>query len=244
MSGAIPVSKRGYVAMMRMLRAVVKPLGVASRPVSARHNRYRHWLQSLLAIHDIDELIRLDVPWWTYDAIERVEDFLRARKASRVFEYGSGASTVWLAKRADSVISIDHDAGWIEFSRPRLAELGNATVEHVPADERLDPDGRYRSGKPGYRDTSFHAYVDAIDRWPGQFDLIVVDGRARSACLMKAVERLADDGMIVFDNSHRRRYREAIETCGLESQETKGLVPSLPFPDQTTLLRPPRKVQA
>lgn len=231
------IAKRGYVGAMRLARSVAVPLGALDHPASARRNRYRHWLQSLLAIYDIDALIRLDVPWWTYDAIGAVEDFLKTRRAPRVFEYGSGASTVWLAKRTAEVISVDHDAGWIEFSRPRLAELGNARVELVPADAQPVSDHRYHSGKAGYRGQSFKAYAKAIDRHPGSFDLIVIDGRARAACLMQAQGRLAEGGMIVFDNSHRHRYREAIAASGLEAQVTRGLVPSLPLPDETTLLR-------
>ena len=237
MTDAATIAKRGYVKVMRVARAIVQPSGESVRPVPARRHRYRHWLQSLLAIHDIDALIRLDVPWWTYTAIAQVEDFLAARPGARVFEYGSGASTVWLAKRAGSVISVDHDAGWIDFARPRLAELGNATVELVEADSMPDPDPRFHSGKPGYRGASFRAYVNSIDRWPGAFDLIVIDGRARAACLEKALGRLAEGGLIVFDNSHRTRYRKAIAGCGLTAAVTRGLVPSLPLPDQTTLLR-------
>ncbi len=237
MSDTVLVAKRGYIGLMRAVRGAVEPLGLGTKPVSARDHRYRHWLQSLLAIYDIDALIRLDVPWWTYDAIGKVEDFLAARPGARVFEWGSGASTVWLAKRAGSVISIDHDAPWVEFSAPRLAEQGNAKVELVPADARPDPDPHFLSGKPGYSGVTFRAYIDAIDRHEGQFDLIVIDGRARAACLGKAVSRLAEGGMIVFDNSHRARYRKAIAGCGLRADVTRGLVPSLPQPDQTTLLQ-------
>ena len=161
MTSAEILAKRGYVGAMRMLRGVAAPLGALEHPASASRSRYRHWLQSLMAIYDIDSLIRLDVPWWTYDAIELVEDFLESREAPRVFEYGSGASTVWLAKRAHSVTSVDHDAGWIDFSRPRLAELGNATVELAPADPQLVSDRHYHSGKSGYHGQSFKAYVEA-----------------------------------------------------------------------------------
>ena len=237
MTDAVVSAKRGYVALMRGVRGLARPLGVGAAPVCARRHRYRHWLQSLLAIHDIDALIRLDVPWWTYDAIEQVEDFLKAHTKARVFEYGSGASTVWLAKRAASVHSIDHDAGWIAFSAPRLAELGNALVECVPADEPPVADRAYHSGKGGHHGQSFKAYAEAIDRTEGLYDLIVIDGRARAACLRHALPRLAPGGMIVFDNSHRARYRASIAGSGLRAVVTRGLVPSLPLPDQTTLLR-------
>jgi precorrin-6B methylase 2 len=236
-SDTVLVAKRGYVSLMRAARGALEPLGLGKAPVTASEHRYRHWLQSLLAIYDIDALIRLDVPWWTYDAIEKVEAFLEDRPGARVFEWGSGASTVWLAKRAGSVVSIDHDAPWVEFSAPRLAEQGNARVELVPADAQPDPDPRFLSGKAGYAGQTFRAYVEAIDRHEGRFDLIVIDGRARAACLDKAVERLARGGLIVFDNSHRARYRKAIAASGLRAKVTRGLVPSLPLPDQTTLLR-------
>lgn len=238
MTDAIVLTKRGYVGLMRLMRRVVSPFGLLETPADIGKHRYRHWFQSLFAIYDTDELIRQDVPWWTYDAIARVDRFLQDRNRPVVFEYGSGASTVWLARRAHRVISVDHDAFWAEQLQPRLAGFGNVTPMLVPPDEVPDADVRYHSHKPGYRGRSFKAYVEAIDHWPGDFDLIVIDGRARPACLMKAVGRLADDGLIVFDNSHRRHYQRALSECGLVRTVTRGLVPSLPYPDQTTLLRP------
>jgi hypothetical protein len=239
MTEAVVLTKRGYVSLMRLARQAARPFGVLDDPPPPSSQRLRHWLRSLLAIHDVDELIRLDVPWWTYDAIARVESFLARRKDVAVFEYGSGASTVWLAKRAARVTSVDHDRFWVELLSPRLAGLPNVSLELVEPDAAPDPDPRYGSAKPGHRGMSFRNYVTAIDRSPGGFDLIVIDGRARSACLLQAIDRLADDGLIVFDNSHRRRYRDAILGCGLDRMVTRGLVPSLPFPDQTTLLRRP-----
>lgn len=237
MSGAALLAKRGYVAAMRTARQAVRPLGWLDRPVPHERSRLRHWLQSLFAIYDIDELIRLDVPWWTYDAIERVEAFLASRENPRVFEYGSGASTVWLAKRAHHVTSVDHDAAWVSRLQPRLAKLDNVTLELAEPDAVADPDPYFHSRKEGYRGRSFRTYVETIARAEGPFDLIVIDGRARPACLGEAVGRLAEGGMIVFDNSHRAHYREGLHGCGLVRSVTRGLVPSLPFPDETTLLR-------
>lgn len=238
MSSAGLLAKRGYVAVMRSARQAVHPTGLLDRPVSRESNRLRHWLQSLFAIYDIDELIRLDVPWWTYDAIEVVAAFLTSRDRPRVFEYGSGASTVWLAKRAQHVTSVDHHAAWVDRLRPRLGKLGNVTLELIEPDAVADPDPRFHSRKEGYRGRSFRHYVEAIARAEPPFDLIVIDGRARPACLAEAMRHLAKDGMIVFDNSHRPRYREALIGCGLTRSVMRGLVPSLPFPDETTLLRP------
>ena len=70
------------------------------------------------------------------------------------------------------------------------------------------------SAKPGHAGLDFSTYVAAIDGVDGAFDVIVIDGRAREACLQRAVTRLAPDGLIVFDNVDRQRYRDAIGTLG------------------------------
>ncbi|MCB2077747.1 MAG: class I SAM-dependent methyltransferase [Novosphingobium sp.] len=240
MTNASLIAKRGYVSAMHMARDALKPLGALDATVDARQHRHRHWLQSLFAIHDIDALIRLDVPWWTYDAIDRVEDFLKSRPQARVFEYGSGASTAWLAKRASSVNSVDHDGGWVELTRTRIAGFDNAHVDFVACDAPDHPDTQFASGKAGHAGQTFKDYVCAIDQLDGAFDLIVIDGRARAACLRHAANRLAPGGIIVFDNSHRGRYRPAIAESGLAETILRGLAPSLPVPDQTSLLRVPQ----
>jgi predicted O-methyltransferase YrrM len=237
MTDASTIAKRGYVGAMRVVREVVRPTGLLDRPAPKREDRTKHWLRSLTAIHDVDALIALDVPWWTYDAIDQVEQFLGERGNARVFEYGSGASTVWLAKRSAHVTSVEHEAGWCDILRPRLADFDNITLNVVASDATPDADTAFHSVKPGYRGTSFRAYVEAIRDADGPFDLIVIDGRARPACLAEAVNHLADGGMIVFDNSHRAPYRAAIAAADVDATVLRGMVPSLPAPDETSLLR-------
>jgi len=69
-------------------------------------------------------IAELGVPWWTYRAIDVVDAWMLGRaRPIRVFEYGSGASTLWLAGRADEVISIEHHLGSSEVIGPALADL-------------------------------------------------------------------------------------------------------------------------
>jgi hypothetical protein len=103
----------------------------------------------------------------------------------------------------------------------RLAAHENAAVKLIEADS--EPVPGYLSEKPGWQGRSFQRYASTIDAEPGQFDLIVVDGRARGACLKHAIKKLAPGGMILFDNSGRSRYREAIAASGLWSQAFTGL---------------------
>lgn len=229
--------KDAYIALVRLLGVPLRALGVlALLERRAPHSRTATWLASLLAIHDVEGLQRLDVPWWTFESADRVERWLADRPEARVFEWGSGASTLWLAARAGSVHSVEHHAGWAEVLAPRLpAHVVLRVVQATPATDPL-----IGSAKPGHDGLDFTAYVAAIDDVPGDFDLVVIDGRAREACLVRAVDRLAPGGIIVFDNVDRRRYVDAIEQLGdrLVVTMTRGLTPALPYPTRTALLRP------
>ena len=52
-------------------------------------------------------------------------------------------------------------------------------------------------------------YIFAIDTYANSsFDIIVIDGRERLPCLLHAVDKLKNDGILVFDDSARPRYKE------------------------------------
>lgn len=227
-----------YIRLVRLVAAPLRVLGVlALLDRRAPRSRGATWFRSLFAIHDVDGLHRLDVPWWTFDSADRVAAWLRDHPGARVFEWGSGASTLWLAARAATVHSVEHHAGWAEVLAPRLpVNVELTVVEPVACETPV-----VSSAKPGHRGLDFAPYVDAIDDLPGDFDLVVIDGRAREACLARAVSRLAPGGVIVFDNVDRRRYVDAIETVSdrFAVTMTRGLTPALPYPTRTALLHSP-----
>lgn len=228
------------------LRAKAKYVAAARRcarfagtPARApgRGQRIRQWVRTLPLVYDWRALADLDVPWWTYRAGAAVDAWLRARPQSvRAFEYGAGASTFWLARRVAEVHSVEHDRAFAASLAPALDAYPAARLHIVPAVPAAQP--VVRSAKDGNRGLDFANYVAAIGDVPGDFDLIVIDGRARAACLAAALARLRDDGLVVFDNSLRWRYRAAIRTSGLSERRYFGLTPTLPYPEQTSLLTP------
>jgi hypothetical protein len=177
---------------------------------------WRRWAASLLAIHQPRRMIALDLPWWHVEATRQVENFLAARPEPRVFEYGSGASTAWLARRAKTVISVEHHAGWHKALSGMIADLANVQLWHRP----IDGEG----------------YVNAIAEAGGQFDLVVVDGRRRIDCLQRAKAFLKPGGIILFDDSGRLRYRKGIKGCGLTEQHFFGRSYCVPYPDHSSIL--------
>jgi hypothetical protein len=231
-------TKTSYARTAQQIGGALARAGVLGSTPPHTDRRIHHWLYSLTRIYQPLALSELGVPWWTYRAVDVVDAWMAGQaKPLRVFEYGSGGSTLWLARRSDEVMSVEHDVGFAELMKDEISARPNvelAVIPPVPADAPAVP-----SHKEGYRGLDFTDYVNAIHKTSGDFSLIVIDGRAREACLVAAAPRLASDGIIIFDNSRRRRYREAIAASGFSERRLPGLTPSLPYPDQTSLLGRP-----
>jgi predicted O-methyltransferase YrrM len=228
-------AKQAYAtAALGAGRALARVGALPAEPPDRTH-RLRHWAVSLTRVHDSLAMAELDVPWWTYRAVDAIEAWLAARRRPvRVFEYGAGASTLWLARRADEVHSVEHEPAFAALLAPALERHAGVTLHIVPPVASGHPE--VPSAKEGHQGLDFADYVAAIDTVAGAFDLVVIDGRARAACLARALPRLAADGVIVFDNSRRRRYRQAIAESGLAETRYHGLTPTLPYPEQTSVL--------
>lgn len=227
---------RYWGQVIRVLRSGLRAIGVLDWLERRRDNPALFYLRCLFCFHDIEDMAHLDVPFWCFRAASRVDEFLHARGGqARVFEYGSGASSLWLARRAGHVTSVDHDARWTDIVGGLARDVPNLDLLTFPPTPR-DVKAPYRSGDPLWRGHGFEAYVDAIAEADGPFDLIAIDGRCRADCLTVALPFLKPDGLIVFDNAYRPRYRDAIDRSGLQMRRYRGAVPGLPFPEGTMLL--------
>ncbi len=230
-----------YARAIHALRALLERRGLLQRldDKAARSTRAL-WVRSLFSVMDFEDFTQLDVPWWTFAASTEVSSFLAQRPNARVFEWGSGSSTVWLAQRSESVTSIESDAGWAQRVSAAVPEHVTIVTPPVPKATRSTRarSTHTRSKRWGYRSLDFTSYVSAIDTVPGDFDLIVIDGRAREACFEKALPRLKNGGLIVFDNTNRQRYRRVLRRHREDIAVTMstGLTPILPWPSTTALV--------
>jgi hypothetical protein len=140
-------------------------------------------------------------PWWPYN----VERYLRdqIRPGSRVFEYGGGGSTLWLLDRGAHVTTVEHDPDWHRALAAAAAAPNAEVLLRAPLTS-----GSLRSVEAeGY----FDDYVKTIRDYDERFDLVIVDGRARVACVLESIERVVPGGMLLLDDSQRRRYRPALD---------------------------------
>lgn len=214
--GIMQLAKQAYSASAQAIAGLSVLDGFWRDAIISDPWGMQRWAASLLAIHQPERMIPLDCPWWNVAATREIDAFLANRPAARVFEYGSGASTAWLSRRAQEVISVEHHAGWHARLGQLIANRANVKLWH--------------------RDLATPAYVDAIAEAGGHFDLIVVDGRDRNACLARAIPYLKPGGRILFDDTGRLRYRSAIKSCRLQEHRYFGRSYCVPYPDFSSIL--------
>jgi SAM-dependent methyltransferase len=125
---------------------------------------------------------RPEMPWIAYTAIDQLKGFLNKR--SRVLEFGSGMSTIWYAKQAGEVFSVEDCQPWYDKVAKIIQEkkLTNTTY-------------KFAANEPEY--SSFMS-----DDEDG-FDLVMVDGSYRSKCIAHAVKLVKPGGILYLDNSDK-----------------------------------------
>jgi precorrin-6B methylase 2 len=170
-------------------------------------------------------------------------------KKMRVFEWGSGGSTLFFSRRAAHVISIEHSKEWFAVVSKALEYIGvNGSCDHklVSWDMLLSLDGdEYQSSQPNLKGKTFKNYVTAIDEYDdSSFDLIFIDGRARAACIKRSAPKLKPGGAMVVDNTEREQYASAMEVLrqsGWDRIDAVGPAPYLPLQQMvatSVLLKP------
>ena len=148
-------------------------------------------------------------PWLPY----LVTDYVKQLKPQRVFEWGSGDSTLFFAQmNIEHLVSIEHDREWYIKIKRDLAEYLQFDFEYslinydsgALGDDKANP-SHYKSGSTNLGDVNFKRYASAINDY-GKFDLILIDGMARASCLAHAISHVAAGGCIVLDNTGDRPY--------------------------------------
>jgi len=164
--------------------------------------------------------ISAELPWMNFEVCDWLNSYLS--KEMKLFEWGSGGSTLFYAKLVDQVISIEYDAEYFDFVGQQLKGKENVELVLAPAQDS----GQFKSFSPNHVGSYFDDYVKSIDKYPdNSFDVIVVDGRQRNECFKRALKKLKTDGIIVFDNFEREIYKKSQHHPGISHFMIEGLMP-------------------
>lgn len=179
------------------------------------------WIKSFLEKKPLDNNNEA-LPWVTYSFIDFIDN--RLSNEMRVFEYGSGNSTLFYAKKVESITSVEHEKEWFD----KIKKL-------MPINSKLIYQELHYNGE----------YSATASKQEEKYDLIIVDGRDRVNCLKKSINALSERGVIVLDDSEREDYKECYEF--MKKNKYKfidfwGIAPGIFFKKCTTLFYKPDNI--
>ncbi|WP_146260509.1 class I SAM-dependent methyltransferase [Algoriphagus chordae] len=159
--------------------------------------------------------LSLGIPWLTRGAVKFLDNTIISQM--RVFEYGSGASTIYFQNRDTIVCSVEHDKTWYQIVKNKLELNGSNNVDLILSEPVFSPtalrDDILQSNKnDGYKNFDFSGYSQVVLNFPHKyFDLILIDGRVRLECLKNSMKMIKKGGLIILDNSDRYEYKNIID---------------------------------
>lgn len=134
------------------------------------------------------------IPWNTYPFIKFIEP--RLKNYFNVFEYGSGNSTLWYSKRVKSITAVENDNDWYRKVKERLPNNVNLIYR------KLEYNGDYSK---------------EVLNQNNQFNIVIIDGRDRVNSVRYSLEKLTEDGILIFDNSELSQYKDAIDLLSINN---------------------------
>ncbi len=143
--------------------------------------------------------LELELPWWSFSAIRKLDKHLNHNH--RVFEWGSGGSSVFLARRCKEITTIEHDPDWFELVEKTMTALKIHDSQLFLREINLENEKAFLSSP----------YATALQ---SAHDVIVIDGEdqfgpesdwsARESCFCLAEQWVCKDGgLIIVDDSWR-----------------------------------------
>lgn len=145
----------------------------------------------------------------------------------RVVELGSGRSTVWLGRRAGSVIAYEDNEFWLARARDLIAARGLGNVD--------------------LRQRPVRAYAGELAALPDDsLDLLVVDflespEAERTDAVRAGMVKVRPGGYLLLDDSDRPSYAEAYELlAGWRDRRFSGVKDEWPAACETAIFRRPR----
>jgi predicted O-methyltransferase YrrM len=175
-------------------RGVTTTLRTAAISDQIRGRTFRHWTPRYIHDRSRQALYQRghpDAPWLTPEAIRLLDSMLRPIDVGA--EFGSGRSTLWLARRCARLTSVEHDDAWHARVAGTLASAGLTNVDCQC----------HRVDEPETRgEVSAYARV-AASFDPESLDFALVDGLYRDYVTLFLLAAIRLGGLLIVDNVNR-----------------------------------------
>ena len=137
------------------------------------------------------------MPMYTYPCYEWLNSI--DWTDNKVFEYGTGYSTIWWQNKNVNYHAVEDNKQWYDMIKDKT------NIKHEP---------------------EYNKYSQSIYNYDFKFDVIVIDGIVRFDCVKPALERIKDDGIIIFDNTDwHKNSKEELDKSDLIPIHFHGFKP-------------------
>jgi predicted O-methyltransferase YrrM len=179
------------LSVIKYAQPVTATLRTATIPHQIRGRTLRHWTPryvSARARQAFYQRAHPDAPWLTPEAIRLLGSMLRPSDIGA--EFGSGRSTLWLARRCAHLISVEHDQVWHAKVSEVLAGQGIRNVDYrCHSEDESDQAGEVSD------------YVQAARLLGDEsIDFALVDGLYRDYVTLVVLPKIKPGGMLIIDN--------------------------------------------
>ena len=137
------------------------------------------------------------MPMYTYPCYEWLNSI--DWTDNKVFEYGTGYSTIWWQNKNVNYHAVEDNKQWYDMIKDKT------NIKHEP---------------------EYNKYSQSIYNYDFKFDVIVIDGTARFDCIKPTLEKIKDDGIIIFDNTDwHKNSKEELDKSDLIPIHFHGFKP-------------------
>ena len=137
------------------------------------------------------------IPMYTYPCYEWLNSI--DWTDNKVFEYGTGYSTTWWQNKNVNYHAVEDNKQWYDMIKDKT------NIKHEP---------------------EYNKYSQSIYNYDFKFDVIVIDGTARFDCIKPTLEKIKDDGIIIFDNTDwHKNSKEELDKSDLIPIHFHGFKP-------------------
>ena len=138
------------------------------------------------------------------------------KPSHNMLEWGSGFSTLWYSQFVNNYYSIEHHQEWHQNVEQLLLDNNNSRIHyklsHVPDGHKGWPGG-YEEGT----EEQFKEYIHAVDSFKvRKFDRVLIDGRARAACIEYILPFLKPDSVVFVHDYQTREWYHGVSTRNYE----------------------------
>jgi hypothetical protein len=152
-----------------------------------RFRNYKHWTLQYVKdriVRMAHEMLHPDWPWLPPAAVKYLRKQLWHDATG--LEFGSGRSTVWLARRVAMLLTTEHSPYWIDKTKKALIRAGVINKVGI------------------FKVSELQDYLNVVKQLHNEYlNFCLVDSGPRDHCIMAVLPKLKCGGMLILDNAER-----------------------------------------